>query len=105
MLNQMVQVIVPSKTKNNKQLNLQDNANECLLAMIKLFGGATASYIQNGGFVMSNGEIMLENSITVWAFCDAEKDLKEFFDFCLSIKAKYEQECIAIVINNSMQFI
>jgi hypothetical protein len=36
---------------------------------------------------------------------NAEKDLKEFFDFCLSIKAKYEQECIAIVINNSMQFI
>ena len=101
----MVQVIVPSKTKNNKQLNLQDNANECLLAMIKLFGGATASQIQNGGFVMSNGEIMLENSITVWAFCDAEKNLQDFFDFCLSIKAKYEQECIAIIINNSMQFI
>lgn len=105
MLNKMVQVIVPSKTKNNKQLNLQENANECLLAMIKLFGGATASQIQNGGFVMSNGEIMLENSVTVWAFCDAEKDLKEFFNFCLSIKVKYEQECIAIVVNNSMQFI
>lgn len=105
MFNQMVQVIVPSKTKNNKQLNLQENASECLLAMIKLFGGATASPIQNGGFVMSNGEIMLENSVTIWAYCDAEKDLKEFFDFCLSIKVKYEQECIAIVVNNSMQFI
>lgn len=105
MLNQMITVIVPSKTKNNKQLNLAKNTKECHLEMIKLFGGATQLPKQNGGFMMPNGKIMMEASTSIYAFCEAEKNLKEFFDFVFSIKVKYEQECIAIIINGSMQFI
>lgn len=105
MLNKQVTVIVPSKTKTNKPLNLEKNLKECLEKMGYLFGGATASSEQLGCYLMKSGEMMIEKSISITAYCKASHDLTNFFIFIKEIKEKYNQECIAIIMNNEMQFI
>ena len=105
MYNKSVSLIVPSKTQNGELLDLQANTQECLEKMAVIFGGATASNENNGAFVMASGQIMFEKNVIITAYCEATKDLKEFLNFALFIKNKYNQECIAIVVNNEMRFI
>jgi len=49
--------------------------------------------------------MMFEKSVSITSYTTADTNLTPFFDFVLEIKEKYNQECIAIIINNEMKFI
>ena len=104
MLNLQITLIVPSKTKDGERLSLQKNKQECLTVMGNLFGGATSSTVQDGCYVMSSGKMMYEKSVSITSYAKFHTDLKPFFDFVLDIKSNYNQECIAVIINNEMKF-
>ena len=105
MLNLQITLIVPSKTKDGKKLSLKNNKQECIKKMGNLFRGATSSNVQDGCFLMDNGLMMFEKSVSITSYTTADTNLTPFFDFVLEIKEKYSQECIAIIINNEMKFI
>lgn len=105
MFNKNITLIVPSKTKDGINLNLINNANDCFLQMVEMFGGATMSSVLQGGYKMQNGNIMTENIVYITSYASANQKLKDFFNFVNKIKIKYNQECIGIIINNEMQFI
>lgn len=104
MLNLQITIIVPSKTKDGEILSLEDNKQECLTKMGYLFGGATSSPIQDGCFVMESGEMLFEKSVSITSYAKYNTNLTSFFDFVLEIKEKYNQECVAVIINNQMKF-
>jgi|688.fasta_scaffold35982_3 hypothetical protein len=104
MLNLQITLIVPSKTKDGERLSLARNKQECLTVMGNIFGGATSSTVQDGCYVMECGKMMYEQNVSITSYTKFDTNLTPFFDFVLEVKEKYNQECIAVIINNEMKF-
>ena len=103
-LPKQINLILPSKTKNGLDINLDLIIEEFLLKMTKIFGGCNIQNNITGAFKMQDGSIMIENNAIIEAFCEENKDLKDFLELCLYLKSQYQQEAVAFKINGVLYF-
>jgi len=103
-LQKEITLILPSKTQDGCQLDLNLLIEEFLLKMTKIFGGCQVQTNLKGSYIMQNGSIMIEDNACVIASCEPTKDLKDFLELCLFLKMQYKQECVAFKIDGVLYF-
>ena len=66
-LPKQINLILPSKTKDGLDINLDLIIEEFLLKMTKIFGGCNIQNNITGAFKMQDGSIMIENNAIIEA--------------------------------------
>ncbi len=97
------ELIIPSKTKDGTFLNVKTVKKLVADEMITLFGGVT--FIKGKGFWKNkNGKIQSENVVTAYSYT-IEYKLSEMQLLALKVKNLTDNEKVALIVNNEIQFI
>jgi hypothetical protein len=102
----LVILIVPSHDKHNKELGNQDIwAEEALLLIGRLFGGATAFLTHSGVYWPDGGEPLRDKPILIESYVAREKledkaRLIELLAFAKRMGHETRQQAVAIIVND-----
>lgn len=106
-LNSKVTVYVPSTVDVDKAIDNKAQVEKVARCLSDSFGGATASPVQ-GYWVASNGDLVVENTTMVFAYCTtdgATEHMPKIIRLCRELKRDMNQEAIAMEYNGQMYFI
>lgn len=105
-LTQKVGIVIPSTTDVNKKIDNSMYVEYALIRLSKLFGGATAVN-QSGGWVSDEHELVLENSVMVYAYADKldNDTLNKVYIHAETLAKELNQDAIAVEINNRLYFV
>lgn len=106
-LNSKVTVYVPSTTDVDKVIDNRPQVEAVARLLSDCFGGATASPVK-GYWVANNGDLVVENTTMVFAYCTTEQatiHMPEIIQKCRELKRDMGQEAIAMEYNGQMYFI
>lgn len=107
MFNLKVSIVVPSKDKEGIEINHESLLMEVLNDLIQMCGGAYIESKSNiGGFLMSNGLVMLENTSIVVAYTTQQAfDSLALSKYLIELKQKANQEALAYIVNGTLYLI
>lgn len=106
-LSSRLSIYVPQTVNVNEYIDNTKYVNDTLTILSKYFGGATASQAK-GSWLTSNGELVIESTTIVFAYCNTrqlEESFDKIHDYIQRLKKEMSQEAIAIELNGEMYFI
>ena len=105
MLKNKVSIYVPSTYRDQAAPENVVNyyVNDTLKKLSSLFGGATMT-VGRGAYVAQDNTLIIETVYICFAYCE-DYNRDNLVSICENLKTVFQQECISLEINNSLEFI
>ena len=100
-------VYVPSTKEVNQAIDNTEEVKRVIGELSDLFGGATATP-SIGGWRCENGEVVIEKTTIVYAFCTTEQAIEHATDVITIAKRlckQYSQEAVTVEYNGQVKFV
>lgn len=100
-------IYVPSTYDVSKKTNPDFFRNRVISELASLFGGATSTPAK-GGWICSDGKLVVEDIEIVYAFCTTQEATEKFdkvLAICEWLKKEMKQEAISLEYNGQLNFI
>ena len=100
-------VYVPSTKDVNQAIDNTEEVKRVIGELSDLFGGATATP-SIGGWRCENGEVVIEKTTIVYAFCTTDQAIEHATDVIAIAKRlckQYSQEAVTVEYNGQVKFV